>query len=271
MVEVILLQIPPPVREALWVHTVDHCNRIMDVEHVLLHCLILLLLDLIQDPYHGIIIVLVTECLLYVHQQVPHRDILAFIQHVGPFAGIPTETGKDVGAHACLIILLKEGIHIKPPECVHHLHLWIGQLKDWHIQSCRCQPFFLPTPSAAPVPMPVACGLTHSGVPIGVWCPSVWGGGGQTPSTHHSALGLSWPSAQSCSSCMGGEPSLSHLFHPGGSPCLLWYTSHQLARGVGLPCIHLSPAPQPSAVRGSNCSLPCLHQRKGANGEVGRA
>ena len=75
------------------------------------------------------------------------------------------------------------------------------------------------------------------------------------------------------------SPSLGHLFHPRGSPGLLWYTSHQLAQGVGLPCIHdwnimdwvLSPSPQPSVVKGSNRLLPCLHQREEANGEVGRA
>ena len=97
MVEVILLQIPPPIREALWVCAAIHCDHIMYVEHVLLHHLILLLLDLIQGPYHDIIIALVTKCLLHVHQQVPHRDILAFIQRAGPFVGVPMETGKDVG------------------------------------------------------------------------------------------------------------------------------------------------------------------------------
>ena len=163
-------------------------------------------------------------------------------------------------------------------QSVRHFRPWIGQLKDRHIQSRRHQPLLLPTPSAAPASMPVACSLTHSGVPIGVPCPSVWGGGRQTPSTHCSALGLRWPSNRSCSPCMGGEPGLSHLFHPGGSPGLLWCTSHQLARGVRLPCIYdwnimdwvLSLAPQPSAVGGSNYSPPHLHQREEANSEVGR-
>ena len=279
MVEAILLQIPPPVREVLQVCTANHCNCVVDVEQVLLHHLILLLLDLIQGPYHGIIVMLVAECLLHVHQQVPHGDILAFIQHAGPFAGVPTETGKNVGAHACLIILLQEGVHIEVPECVHHLHSWVGQLKDWHIQAHRCQPLLLPTPSVAPASMPAACDLTHSGVPIRVQCPSVQRGERQTPSTHCSALGLRWPSVWSHSPCMGGEPSLRHLIHPGGSPSLLWCTTHQLARGVRLHCIHnwnimdwvLSPAPQPSTVRGSNCSPPHLHQREEANGEVDRA
>ena len=89
---------------------------------------------------------LVTKCLLHVHQQVPHGDIFALIQHVGLFATVPTEPGKDVGVHTGFIILLKEGIHIEVPERVHHLCLWIDQLKDWHIQSCGCQLFLLPTP-----------------------------------------------------------------------------------------------------------------------------
>ena len=172
MVEAILLQTSSLIREALRVHAANHCNHVMYAEHVLLHCLILLLLDLIQGPYHGTVIALVTKCPLHVHQQVLHGDI----QHAGPFAGVPMETGKDVGAHACLIILLKEGIHIELPECVRHLGPWIGRLKDRYIQSCRHQLLLLPTPSAAPASILVACGLTCSGVPIRVQCPSVWGG-----------------------------------------------------------------------------------------------
>ena len=121
---------------------------------------------------------LVAECPLHVHQ---HRDVLALIQRVGPFAWVPTETGEDVGVHTSLIILLEKGIYIKAPERVCHLRPQISQLKDQHIQSHGCQPFPLPTPSAASVPMPVACSLTHSRVSIRVWCPPVWGRGGQTP------------------------------------------------------------------------------------------
>ena len=171
----ILLQIPPLVREALRVCMAHHGDHLVYAEHVLLHCLIIPLLDLIQSPYHGIIVMLFTKCLLHVHQQVPHGDIFALIQRAGPFSQVPTETGKDVGAHTSLIILLKEGIHIEAPERVHHLCSWITQLKDRHTQSCGCQLFPLPTPST---PMPVACSLTHSKVSIRVWCPPVWGRGG---------------------------------------------------------------------------------------------
>ena len=150
MVEAILLQIPSPIREVLWVHAVNRHDGIMYAEHVLLYSLILLLLDLIQGPYHGIIVTLVTKCLLNVHWQVLHGDILAFIQCVSPFTRVPMETGKNVRAHACLVILLKEGIHIKPPECVCHFCPWISRLTDWHIQPHRCQPLLLPTSSASP-------------------------------------------------------------------------------------------------------------------------
>ena len=126
MVEAVLLQIPPSIRKVLWVCTVNHCYGVVYVEHVLLHSFILLLLNLIQCPYHGIVVMFVTKCLLHVHQQVLHRDILAFIQGVGPFTGVPTETGKDMRAHTGLIILLKEGVHIEPPECVHHLRSLIS-------------------------------------------------------------------------------------------------------------------------------------------------
>ena len=174
MVETVLLQIPPSIRKALWVCMVDHHNCIMYAEHVLLHSLILLLLNLIQCPYHGIVVIFVTKCLFHVHQQVLHRDILALIQGAGPFTGVPMETGKDMRVHTGLIILLKEGIHIKPPECVRHFHSWISQLENQHIQSCRSQPLLFPTPSVAPLLMPMACGLACSGVTIRAWCSPVW-------------------------------------------------------------------------------------------------
>ena len=174
MVEAVLLQIPPSIRKALQVHVVNHRNGIMYAEHVLLHGLILLLLNLIQCPYHGIVVALVTKCLLHVHQQVLHGDILAFVQCAGSFAMVLVETSKNVRAHACLIILLKEGVHIELPECVCHFRLQIHRLEDQHIQSCGSQSLLLPTPSVAPALMPMDCGLTCSGVPIGVWCSSIW-------------------------------------------------------------------------------------------------
>ena len=260
MIEAILLQIPPSVREVLQVRLAYHRTRLVYVEHILLHRLVIPLLDLIQSPYHGIIVTIVAKCLLHVHQQVPHRDVFALVQCAGSFAQVPTETGKDVGVHTGLIILLEEGVHIEVPERVCHLRPWIGRLKDWHIQSCGCQLFPLPTPSAASAPMLVTHSLTCSGVSIRVQCPPVWQRGRQTPSTNCSALGLQWPSAWSHCPCTGGEPCLSHLSHPGGSSSLLRCTSHQLAREVRLPCCSnwcimdrvLHPTSQPSVVGGSN-------------------
>ena len=171
-------------------------------------------------------------------------------------------------AHACLI-LLQEGVHIKLPECVHHLCPQISQLEGWHIQSCRSQPLLLPTPSVAPASMLMDSSLTCSGVPMGVQCSSIWRGRRQASPAYYSALGLRWSSVWMHSPCTSGEPSFSHLFHCGGSPSLLGCTSNQLHRRVRLPCIHcwntgggvLSPAPQPSAIRGSNSLLPHFHQR----------
>ena len=48
---------------------------------------------------HGIVVVFVTKHLLHMHQQVLHGDIFPFIQGAGPFAWVPTETGKDMGAN----------------------------------------------------------------------------------------------------------------------------------------------------------------------------
>ena len=126
MVEAILLQIPPPVWEAVQVCSVYHCNHLMYVKHILLYHLVIPLLDLIQSPYHGIMVALVAECFLHMHQQVLHRDVLALVQGVSPFAWVPMETGENVGAHTSFIILLEKGIYIEAPECVCHLHSWIG-------------------------------------------------------------------------------------------------------------------------------------------------
>ena len=48
MIEAVLLQIPPPVREVLQVHAAYHSDHLMYAEHVLLHRLIAPLLDLIS-------------------------------------------------------------------------------------------------------------------------------------------------------------------------------------------------------------------------------
>ena len=162
------------IRKALRVRAVNYGDRIMYVEHVLLHCLVLFLLNLTQCPYHGIIVVFITEHLLHVHQQVLHRNIFASIQGAGLFTWVPADTGKDMRAHTGLIILLKEGIHIKTPECVRHFRTWISRLKDWHIQSCRSQLLLLPIPSAAHVMVSMAYGLACSGVTIRVWHSPVW-------------------------------------------------------------------------------------------------
>ena len=270
MIEAILLQIPPPVREVVWVCSAYYCNRLMYAKHILLHHLIIPLLDLIQGSNHGIIVMLVAKHPLHVHQQVLHQDVLTLVQCVGPFTRVPTETGKDVGVHTGLIILLKKGIYVKAPECVCHLCPWISQLEDRHIQSHGHQPFPLPTPSVASVPMPATHSLTHSGVSIRVWHSPVWGGRGQTPSANCSALGLPWPPTWLRCPSMGDKSCLSLLPHPRVSPILLRCTPHQLARGVRLLCHSnwwimgrvLGSTSEPLAVRGSDRLLPSLHQRE---------
>ena len=128
----------------LQVCAVNYRDCIIYVEHVLLHCLILFLLNLIQCLYHGIIVIFITKCLFHVHQQVLHGDIFAFIEGAGSFTWVPGETGMR--AHTGFIILLKKDINIKTPECVHYFHTWVSQLKDRHVRSCRSQPLLLPTP-----------------------------------------------------------------------------------------------------------------------------
>ena len=214
MIEAILLQISPPVWEAVQVCSVYYHNCLMYAKHVFLHRLVIPLLDLKQSPYHDIVITLVAKCPLHVHQQVPHRDVFTFIQHAGPFTRVPTETGEDVGVHTGLIILLKKGIYVETPEHVRHLCPRIGRLEDWHIQSRWCQLFPFPTNPTASVPMLVACSLTHSGVSIRVWHSPIWGGRGQTPSTDCSALGPWWPSVRVCYPSVGYGSCLSPLPTP---------------------------------------------------------
>ena len=231
MVKAILLQIPPPIQETVWVCSAYYSGCLMYAKHLFFHHLIISLLDLIQGSDHGIIVPLVAKCSLHVHQQVPHRDVFAFIQHAGPFTWVPTKTDEDVGVHTGLIILLQKGIHIKMPEHVHHLCPRIGQLEDQHIQSHwhhHHQPFSFPAPPMAPVPMPVAHCLTHSGVSIRVWHSSVWGGRGQTPSMDHSTLSLWQPSVRSHWVACGSH--LSPFPNPRGPPILLRCTPHQLAQ-----------------------------------------
>ena len=153
---------------------VNYRDHIMYAEHELLHCLILFLLNLIQCPYHGIIVTFITKHLFHVHQQVLHGDIFASNQGAGPFTWVPAETGKDMRVHAGFIILLEEGINIKMPECVRHLHTWISQLKDWHVQSCRSQQLLPPTPLVAPAMMLTAYGLISGEVIIEVQGSPVW-------------------------------------------------------------------------------------------------
>ena len=109
----------------------------------------------------------------------------------GPIYQGTLETGKNMRVHACLIILLQEGIHIELPECVRHFHPWISRLEDWHIQSCRSQLLLLPPPSVVPALMPIDCGLTCSAVPIRVRTPLSGKEGGEPPlpTTVHWDLG----------------------------------------------------------------------------------
>ena len=149
----------------------------MHAKHILLHHLIVPLLDLIQSPYHGIIVALVAECPLHVHQQVPHRDVLALVQHAGPFAWVPTETGEDVECILASSYCLRKASTSKRQSVYvtsapRSVDLKIG------ISNLAGQPFPLPTPSAVSVPMLAAHSLNCSGVSIRVWHPPVWGRGG---------------------------------------------------------------------------------------------
>ena len=88
VIEAILLQILPPVREMVWVCSAYYSDCLMYAKHILFHHLVIPLLHFIQGPDHGIIVPLVAKCSLHVHQKVLHRDVLTFIQHAGPFTRV---------------------------------------------------------------------------------------------------------------------------------------------------------------------------------------
>ena len=251
-----------------------YCNRLVYEKHVFLHHLIIPLLDLIQSPYHGIVITLVAKGPLHVHQQVPHRDVFALVQCAGPFTRVPMKTGEDVG---CILASSYCSRKASASKCqsvyVTSTHgsvdLKIG------ISNLAGANRFLSLLPLRLCQWP-AISLTAS---VRVWHSPVWGGRGQTPSANCSALGLQWPPTWSHCSSAGDESCLSLFLHPRGSPILLRCTPHQLAREVGLACRSnwwimgrvLGSTYEPSAVGGSNRLPPHLHQREEAHIEVGRA
>ena len=96
----------------------------------------------------------------------PHGDVLALVQRAGPFARVPTETGKDVGVHTSLIILLKKGIYIEAPEHVCHLRPGSVDLKIG-ISNLAGASHFLSLLPLQPLHL-----CRHSTVSLAVECPS---------------------------------------------------------------------------------------------------
>ena len=209
----------------LRVCTVNYHNRIVYAEHVLLHHLILFLLNLIQCPYHGIVVAFVTKHLFHVQQQALHGDIFAFIQGAGPFTWILTETCKDMGVHTGLVILLEEGIHIK--MCVCHFCTWISQLKE----GSAC-PILLEPTTSSPYSLCGPCDGAN-----GLWSHLQWSNH-QSPTlpclvrkevnlpADNGNLRLRWSSTMACHPHTSSGPGICCLLYHGQSSSLLGCTPH---------------------------------------------
>ena len=211
MIKAILLQILLPVWEALRVHLAYHCNHLMYAKHILLHHLIIPLLDLIQSPNHGIIIVLVAECPLHVHQQVPHRDVLALIQHASPFSWVPTETSEDRGH------ILASSYCSRKASTLKHRSVYVTSTPGSVDLKIGISNLMGTSHFLSLLPLQPLCLCQWPAVSLTVDYPSesgtpCLGRGGQIPFADCSTLGLRWLSMWSHGPCTGG--SLASVLSP---------------------------------------------------------
>ena len=162
MIELIPCQILPLVRYLIGICMVDHSHGLMNSQHVLLHGLAVFLPDLIQGP-HSVIVMHVTEHMIHACQEFRDSEVPTFLQQMHPPAWVPLQTGVQVRHHALLLILVQLSLHIKPPQGICHIHIWICRLKDWHVQMRGGEVFLILPPPPA---MSTAWCFTHHGVPI---------------------------------------------------------------------------------------------------------
>ena len=85
-------------------------------------------------------------------------------------ASVPTcwdniADSRRCGDHAGLVILVQPPLHVKPPQSVSHICIWVHGLKYRHIQVCNSKMLFASMP---PLPMLANWHFTHHGKPIRV-------------------------------------------------------------------------------------------------------
>ena len=124
--------------------------------------------------------------------EVRDHNIPAILQGMHPPTWVSLQTGVNVRHHDLLLILVQSSLHVKPPQGIHHIHIWICGLKTWHVQMCRSEVFLIPTPP--PVTSTTGC-FTHSGVSIRICTSSIWRGRGRVFRTLLCQLGLGRPSS----------------------------------------------------------------------------
>ena len=174
IVEMVLLQIPASIEKALRVRMVNHHDCIVYAEHVLLHHLILFLLNLVQCPYHGIIVMFVTKVFSMCISRSCTEISLPLPRVQAHLPGYPWRLAKICGCILTSSYFLRKASTLKCQSVYVTSTPRSVNLKICISNQCRSQALLLPTPSVAPALMPMACSLTCSGVTIRVWCSPVW-------------------------------------------------------------------------------------------------
>ena len=100
---------------------------------------------------------------------------------------VSLQTGVNVRHHANLLVLVQPSLHIKPPQGIHHIHIWICGLKNWHVQAHGSKAFLIPPPP--PVMFTTVC-VTPFEYPSESAPPLSGEEGGKFPG--HSFAGRDW-------------------------------------------------------------------------------
>ena len=60
--------------------------------------------------------------------------------------GVSLQIGINMRHHALLLILVQPSLHIKPPQSIHHICIWICRFENWHVQMHGSKAFLILPP-----------------------------------------------------------------------------------------------------------------------------
>ena len=130
--------------------------------------------------------------------------------------------------HALLLILFQPSLHIKSPQGICHIHIWIHGFENQYVQICGSKAvLILPPP---PVTSTTKC-FTHCGISIQISPSCVRRGWGRVSGTLLCWLGFGMPSLWVACRCPNG-PS---------TPCVFHWTSPYSSRRHFPPTVGYSP------------------------------